>query len=35
MIEVGNSYYHGDGVEQSIDKALEYWCMAGRIRKDG
>lgn len=34
MIEVGNSYYHGDGVEKNIDMALEYWCRARRLRKN-
>jgi hypothetical protein len=33
MIEVGDSYYHGDGVEKDIDKALEYWCRARRMQK--
>jgi TPR repeat protein len=34
MVEVGNSYYHGDGVEKNIQNALEYWCKARRLRKN-
>lgn len=34
MVEVGNSYYHGDGVDKNIDEALHYWCMARKFRKN-
>lgn len=33
MVEVGNSYYHGDGAERDVENALEYWCRARRLRK--
>lgn len=33
MIEVGNSYYHGDGVDKDINQSFNYWLRARRIRQ--